>query len=85
MNKLLSILTAVLLALAMNGFAVAADQSRTDQQAPQAQTGQTEPGHAGDITEREQEYLAALKKCDSLSGDQKTKCIDAARKKFGQM
>jgi hypothetical protein len=31
------------------------------------------------------EYAAALKKCDSLSGSSKTNCVDAAKKKFGQM
>jgi hypothetical protein len=80
MNKLLSALAAGMLVLAMNGFAVAADEPRTTQQEPQAQ-----PGQGGDVSAKEQEYLAALKKCESLSGSQQTKCIEAAKKKFGQM
>jgi hypothetical protein len=31
------------------------------------------------------EYAAALKKCDSMSGSSKTDCVDAAKKKYGQM
>ncbi|MEO8005912.1 MAG: hypothetical protein ABI771_13445 [Betaproteobacteria bacterium] len=31
------------------------------------------------------EYAAALKKCDSMSGTGKTNCVDAAKKKYGQM
>ena len=46
----------------------------------QAQTGQ-----AGDVSQREQEYLAALKKCEPLAAGEKQKCIDAAKKRFGQM
>jgi hypothetical protein len=34
---------------------------------------------------KEQELTAALKKCDSLSGSQKQDCIDAAKKKSGEM
>ena len=37
------------------------------------------------VSQQEQEYLAALKKCEPLSGADKTKCVDAAKKKHGQM
>jgi hypothetical protein len=37
---------------------------------------------AGDA---QQQYQAALKKCESLPQTQQQKCIDAAKKKFGQM
>jgi hypothetical protein len=80
MNKLLSALAAGMLVLAMNGFAVAADEPRTTQQAPKAQ-----PSQGGDVSAKEQEYLAALKKCESLSGSEQTKCIEAAKKKYGLM
>jgi hypothetical protein len=40
---------------------------------------------SNDPAQREQEYVAALKKCDPLTGADKQKCIDAAKKKFGQM
>lgn len=36
-------------------------------------------------TTQSPEYAAALKKCDSMSGSSKTNCVDAARKKYGQM
>ena len=37
---------------------------------------------AGDA---QQQYQAALKKCESLPATEQQKCIDAAKKKFGQM
>jgi hypothetical protein len=44
-----------------------------------------QPAQAGDPTPKEQELTAALKKCDSLASAEKQKCIEAAKKKFGQM
>jgi hypothetical protein len=38
-----------------------------------------------DQAQREQEYMAALKKCEPLAGADKQKCIEAAKKKLGQM
>ena len=40
---------------------------------------------ASDPSQKEQELAAALKKCDGLAAAEKQKCIDAAKKKFGQM
>jgi Spy/CpxP family protein refolding chaperone len=40
---------------------------------------------SGDPQQREQQYQAALKKCESLPATEQQKCIDAAKKKFGQM
>jgi hypothetical protein len=37
----------------------------------------------GDAASSE-EYTAALKKCDALTGTDKTQCVDAAKKKYGQ-
>ena len=108
MNKLLSALTAGMMVLAMNGFAVAQDAAsqpnkeqsakpatQQDTQAqPAGQPGdvsakqdtQAQPaGQAGDLSAKEQEYLAALTKCESRSASEKTKCVEAAKKKFGQM
>jgi hypothetical protein len=46
----------------------------------------TDPAAGGATTSQsEQEYLAALKKCEPLTGADKTKCVDAAKKKHGQM
>jgi hypothetical protein len=72
MNKLVTTLSAGILALAMSGVTFAAEESQS----------QAQPT---DASKKEQEYLAALKKCEPLAGDDKQKCIDAAKKKFGQM
>ena len=34
---------------------------------------------------KKEDYQAALKKCDSMSGSQKKICVDDAKKKHGQM
>ena len=77
-------LTAGALALTLGGFAAAADK---DQNSPQPQAQQPADPAAGGATtsQHEQEYLAALKKCEPMTGADKTKCIDAAKKKHGQM
>jgi len=93
MNKLLSALTAGIMILAMNGFALAQDvpaarQPNTQQSAqpPTEQDAQAQPaGQAGDVSAKEQEYSAALKKCETLSSSEKAKCIEAAKKKLGEM
>jgi hypothetical protein len=46
---------------------------------------QNEQQQTQDQAKREQEYLAALKKCEPLAGPEKDKCIEAAKKKLGQM
>jgi len=38
-----------------------------------------------DDAKKQEEYQAALKKCDPLTGAEKQKCIDTAKKKHGQM
>jgi hypothetical protein len=40
---------------------------------------------AADDAQKEQEYQAALKKCESLPQAEQQACVDAAKKKFGQM
>ena len=81
MSKLLSTLTAGAFALVLSGFAFAqqdqpagGQQPSTQQQQQGAQPGADNP-----------EYQAALKKCADLAGGEKQKCIDAAKKKHGQM
>lgn len=58
-----------------------------DAQPSSDQAGMTaDKSQAGaDVSAKDQEYLAGLKKCESLEGDQKQKCIDAAKKKAGEM
>lgn len=81
MNKLATLLGAAALAFSIGGIASAADNTAPQSQQPQAQQGQ--PGSA---EQREQEYLAALKKCESVANaGEKQKCIDMAKKKHGQM
>lgn len=78
MTRLLSILAAGALALSVSGAAVAQDQNQQGGgQQPQAQEG--------DASQREQDLQAALRKCEPLTGADKTKCIDEAKKKHGQM
>jgi hypothetical protein len=65
-------------------------QSQTPNQANQAGADEGNMGRkpdqpGGDVSAREREYLADIKKCDSLSGDQMRQCVDAAKKKHGQM
>ena len=38
-----------------------------------------------EMTDKDRVYLGALKKCESLAGTQKQACIEAARKKAGEM
>jgi hypothetical protein len=71
MKKLITTLMAGALALSLGGLALAAEEKA---QQP-----------TGDPQQREQEYQAALKKCDSLPQADRPKCIEAAKKKFGQM
>jgi ABC-type oligopeptide transport system substrate-binding subunit len=64
-----------------------AGQSGTtaDPQAGQSGTTADPQAAQGADTTENPEYSAALKKCDSMSGAQKDKCIDSAKKKHGQM
>ena len=85
MNKLLTVVTAGVLALTLGGVVSAADKDQNTRQ-PQAQQPVDDPAAGGaTASRREQEYLAALKKCEPLTGAEKDQCIDAARKKHGQM
>jgi hypothetical protein len=84
MSKLLTMLGAGALALSLSGFAAAADRDKNTQQ-PQAQQPADPAAGGATASQRDQEYLAALKKCEPLTGTEKTKCVDAARKKYGQM
>jgi hypothetical protein len=84
MTKLLIVLTTGILALTLSEVAAAED---TDQNSQQMQIRQVADPAAGGatVTEREWNYLTALQKCELLVDAEKTKCVDAARKKYGQM
>ena len=84
MDKLIKLLSAAVLALTLSGVATAADN---DQKSKQPGVEQPDDPAAGGATvsKREQEYLAALKKCEPMAGADKSKCIDTAKKRYGQM
>ena len=79
MSKLMGILTAATLAFAASGFVYAADEQQGQ---PRAEPQSNQPA---DSAKREQEYMAALKRCEPLTGADKQKCIEAAKKKYGEM
>ncbi len=94
MSKLLTMLMAGALALTLSGFAAAQNQpadaaagGATNTPPAMSEEGSAGKPAAGDATapKGEQEYLAALKKCESLTDTEKTKCVDAAKKKHGQI
>jgi uncharacterized protein HemX len=85
MRKLIGMLTVGALALGLSGFAYAADQPQPGAQTQQPRAEQNQPGQSGDSAKREQEYLTALKRCESMGAADKQKCIDAAKKKYSEM
>ena len=94
MSKLLTMLMAGALALTLSGFAAAQNKPADAAAGGATNTppAMSEKGSAGDpaaggatVSKQEQEYLVALKKCEPLTGTDKSKCIDVAKKKYGQM
>ena len=88
MSKLIPIWTAAMLALSCTAYVSAADDPRaTNEQKLQEQKNSAqEPAKqetTGDLTKEEQEYLSALKKCESMSGSDKQQCVDRTRKEYG--
>jgi hypothetical protein len=100
MNKLVSTLLGGAAVLTLSASAIAADPDQP-RELPvphnQVPAGATPPGSVQDgvivdgaqagatVSAKEQAYLAGLKKCETLQGEQKEQCIDAARKKAGEM
>jgi hypothetical protein len=77
------IIAAGAFALSLGGGAFAADQKPQEQSQNQNPQGQaTDPA---DQSKRDQEYLAALKKCQNQQGDAKQKCVDEAKQKYDRM
>lgn len=70
MKTIKTLLASLFLTSLLGGAAFAADEPATP---------------AADPAQREQELAAALKKCDGLAAAEKQKCVEAAKKKFGQM
>ena len=84
MKKVLVVSMLAALVLTLSEVAAAAD---TDQNSQQRQTEQAADPAAGGATvsQPEWDYLTALQKCELRTGDEKTQCVDVARKKYGQM
>lgn len=97
MSKCMTIFAASALALSLTGAAVAADNPQTQDQKsnpsarPQEPTGnpamtpQHPASNPADQSKQDQEYLAELKKCESLQDAAKEKCVDNAKQKFNRM
>jgi len=96
--KLYSLIAAGAFAMVMSGLSVAADEHPGSQQPSAAQqsgqSSQSNSGQSGHTNDQagqtsgqggSAELQAALKKCDQMSAADKQKCIDAAKKKHGQM
>ncbi len=84
MRNLLTLLSAGGVALALGGFAAAAEKEPNGQQPQARQPADSDVGGAA-ASQRDKEYLAAMKKCEPQTGTDKSKCVDAARRKYGQM
>ncbi len=84
MSKLFTILTAAVVALTPSGFATAAERDQNSQQTQDRQRAEPAAGGAT-VSQHDQDYLVALKKCEPLTGADKSKCVDAAKKNNGQM
>ena len=82
MSKVLIVLMAAVFALTLSEVVTADDQNSKHAQ-PRHVTDPTAGG--AKASEREWEYLVALQKCELLVDAERTKCVDAARKKYGQM
>jgi hypothetical protein len=87
MNKLLAGMLTGLLAVATNVAVAQEEPQLTPKDAKQdAQTDpEAQPVQPPDVTVTDEQYFAALKKCEALSASERTRCIEAAKKKFGQM
>ena len=89
MNKLMSAIIAAAALVLAGGAAGAADQAKPKEEPPRASENQpTDPGAVKSAPEQaaqDQEYMAAMKKCDAVKGGEKQKCVEAAQRKFSRM
>ena len=90
MKKLMSAMIAGTAALVLAaGAAGAAEQMKPKDEPPRASENQ--PGDPGAVktapeqAAQDQEYMAAMKKCDAMKGGEKQKCVEAAQRKFSRM
>ena len=72
-----------------SSFSSAADTTKPTEEKPRA--SQNQPGDPGAVksapeqANQDQDYMAALKKCDGMKGGEKQKCVNAAQRKFNRM
>lgn len=90
MNKLMSAMIAGAASLVLlGGAAGAADQTKPKEEPPRASENQQgDPGAVKTAPEQaaqDEEYMAAMKKCDAMKGGEKQKCVEAAQRKFSRM
>jgi len=82
MNSRTILITGMALVLACG--TAAADQPRTDPQAPVVD--KPDPTLTPrDMNEREQEYFSALGKCEPLPDKERQECVKALKAKYGVM
>ena len=73
------------------GLAGAADTSLPHEEEAPPRASENQPGDPGAVktvpeqANQEREYMAALKRCDSLKGAEKQQCVEAAQRKFSRM
>jgi len=92
MIKLMTIVTASALALSLSSVAFGADEKTQDQPAaPKMQNEKGSPatqdpaGTPAELSKQDQEYLAALKKCEGAQDAARQKCIEQAKSKYNHM
>ena len=61
------------------------DQQRDGQKPPLAGKPDNPPLTPREVNEREQQYLAALKKCEPLPEGKRQDCIDSVKARYGLM
>jgi hypothetical protein len=88
MSKLTAVCTATMLALSCTAYLGAAEESKptNEEKLQQQKDSAPEPAKqqtTGDLTKEEQQYLSALKKCESMSAVDKQQCVERTRKQFG--
>ena len=80
MRQLISIFAASVLALSLSGIACAGDEKVRDQ--PGDPTIPDQGPLPAELSKQDQEYLAALKKCEGTQDAEKQKCIEQLKRKY---
>jgi len=83
MVKLISIFGASVLALSLSGIVCAGDEKARDQTGDPTTQDQGSP--PAELSKQDQEYLAALKKCEGMQDAAKQECIAQLQRKYNWM